>query len=64
MTKMNTRAWGSGSHGKQATEDQNKKGKKWFVTCSPKRVKMRWNKKRGIYEKTKKGSKEFFVWAD
>jgi len=64
MTKMNTRAWSSSSHGKQSTEDQNKKDKKWFVTCSPKRVKKRWNKKDSVYETTKKGSREFFVWAD
>jgi hypothetical protein len=64
MTKINTRAWNSSSHGKQITEDQNKKGKKWFVTYSPKRVKLKWNKKNGVLEKTKKGSREYFVWAD
>ena len=64
MTKMNTKAWGSQASGKRATEDQNKKNKKWFVTYSPKRVKMRWNKKKGVYEKSKKGSREYYFWAD
>ena len=64
MTKMNTGAWGAGSSGKRVTEDQNKRNKKWYITCSPKRVKMRWNKKKGILELSKKGSRDFYFWAD
>ena len=64
MTKMNTRAWGAGSSGKRVTEDQNKRNKKWYRTYSPMRTKKRWNKKFGILEKSKKGSRDFYVWAD
>jgi len=64
MSKMNQRAWGADSHGKQHTEDQHKKGKKWFITCAPKRTKKRWNKKKGVFEISKKGSREYYLWAD
>ncbi len=64
MSKMNQKVWGSSNHGKQTTEDQNKKGKKWFITTAPKRTKERWNKKDSIREVSKKGSRDLFVWAD
>lgn len=53
MAGMNSRIWSSSNHGKEITEDQHTKGKKWYVTCSPKRNKLRWNKKKGVLEKTK-----------
>lgn len=63
MVGINCRSWSSSNHGKEFSEDQHKKGKKWYVTTAPKRVKLRWNKKKGLLEKTKKGAREFFIWA-
>ncbi len=64
MSKMNQKVWNSQNHGKQITKDQHKKGKKWFITIAPKRTKQRWNKKDGTKEVSKKGSRDFFIWAD
>lgn len=63
MTGMNSRCWNSSNHGKEFTKEQHK-AKKWFLTNSPMRTKLRWNKKRGIREKTKKGSHEDYFWVD
>jgi len=57
LGKINERAWGY-------SKDIHKKGKKWFITTAPKRVKKRWNKKKGEHETSKKGSQEYYVWAD
>lgn len=58
LSKMNERIWG------YHPNNEHKKNKKWFITTAPKRVKARWNKKKGEHELSKKGSQEFYLWAD
>ena len=64
MGNMNERSWSSSRHGMDNTENQHKGGKAWYHTCAPKRVKKRWNKKRGQLEVSKKGSQEYYVWSN
>jgi len=61
--KMNSKKWNSDDKDSRS-ENQHTPHKKWYVTTAPKRVKQKWNKKRGRLELTKKGSKEYYLWAD
>jgi hypothetical protein len=60
--RTNTRKWGSRK--KDKTEDQHNKKKKWATHEGTKRTKLRWNKKKGIREKSKKGSRDKIYWSD
>ena len=60
LGKINERIWGS----PKSSENQHKKNKKWYITTAPKRTKFRFNKKKGERELSKKGSQEYYCWAD
>ena len=60
--RINTRKWGSKK--RDIKEDQHKKKKKWYIHEGLKRTKLRWNKKRGKQELSKKGSRDIVSWAD
>lgn len=60
--RINTRKWGSKREDK--TLDQHNKTKKWQHHVGLKRTKIRWNKKKGIQEKSKKGSRDRVFWSD
>lgn len=60
--RTNTRKWGSKREDKK--NDQHNKKKKWQTHDGLKRTKLRWNKKRGKREVSKKGSRDIIAWAD
>jgi len=60
--RINTRKWGSKREDKKL--DQHNKKKKWQTHVGLKRTKLRWNKKKGAREKSKKGSRDRVFWSD
>ena len=60
--RTNTRKWGSKK--RDVKNDHHKKGKKWYFHEGIKRTKLRWNKKKGKRERSKKGSRDKVFWAD
>jgi len=60
--RTNTRKWNSKKE--DIKNDQHSPKKKWKTHFGLKRTKIRWNKKKGIKEKSKKGSRDRIVWAD
>jgi hypothetical protein len=60
--RINTRKWNSKR--RDITEDQHNPKKNWRYHVHTKRTKVRWNKKKGVLEKTKKGSRDKTWWAD
>jgi len=62
--KINTREWNSTRKGAEFKDNQHKKSKDPSYHAGLKRTKLRWNKKKGIQEKSKKGSKDRIFWYD
>jgi hypothetical protein len=62
--KMNSKHWNTSRKGKDVTANEHNKKKHPEYRCGLKRTKMRWNKKKGLREKSKKGSKERIYWSD
>ena len=62
--KINTREWNSTKKGKEFNENQHTKEKDPSYHEGLKRTKMRWNKKKGVREKSKKGSRDRIYWSD
>jgi hypothetical protein len=60
--RINTRKWNSKRS--DIKGDQHNPKKKWQTHVGLKRTKFRWNKKKGIREKSKKGSRDRIFWAD
>jgi len=60
--RINTRKWGSKKE--DIKNDQHSPKKKWQTHFGLKRTKVRWNKKKGKQEKSKKGSRDRICWAD
>jgi len=62
--KINTREWNSTRKGEEFNENQHTKEKNPAYREGLKRTKMRWNKKKGVREKSKKGSRDRIYWND
>jgi len=62
--KINTREWNSTRKGAEFKENQHKKSKDPSYHAGLKRTKLRWNKKKGVREKSKKGSRDRIFWYD
>jgi len=60
--EMNTRKWGSKREDVQV--EQHQANKKWYFHEGLKRTKLRWNKKKGKLELSKKGSRDAIYWCD
>jgi len=64
LGKTNTREWNSSRKGAEMRANQHKKKKKPGFRDGLKRSKKRFNKKKGVREKSKKGSREHIHWSD
>ena len=64
LGKINTREWNSSRKGLGVAENQHNKKKKPAFRSGLKRTKMRRNKKKGVREKSKKGSRDYINWSD
>ena len=60
--RINTRKWNSKRE--DVKDDQHNPKKKWYYHDGLKRTKKRWNKKKGVQEISKKGSRDKIVWCD
>ena len=64
MGKINTREWNSTRKGAEVRENQRNRKKKPGFRSGLKRTKRRFNKKKGVREKSKKGSRDKIYWSD
>jgi len=64
LGKINTREWNSSRKGAEMRNNQRNKKKKPATRNGLKRTKMRINKKKGVREKSKKGSRDRIYWSD
>ena len=64
LGKINTREWNSSRKGIEMKNNQRNKKKKPATRNGLKRTKLRRNKKTGVREKSKKGSRDKIYWSD
>jgi len=64
LGKINTREWNSSRKGAEMRDNQRNKKKKPGFRNGLKRTKRRYNKKKGLREKSKKGSRDRIHWSD
>jgi len=64
LGKINTREWNSSRKGAQVKDNQHNRKKNPAFRSGLKRTKKRFNKKTGVREKTKKGSRDRVHWSD